>query len=79
MPFLLILASALASVIYAADGPLDVSKLKVGPATTVAELDLGKLKGDLQQICWSPDGTQLAWAQKTARRKYMLMIATVTP
>ena len=59
MPFLLILASALASVTYAADGPLDVSKLKVGPATTIAELDLGKLKGDLQQICWSPDGKQL--------------------
>jgi hypothetical protein len=59
MPFLLILASALASVIHAADGLLDVSKLRVAPATTVAELDLGKLKGDLQQICWSPDGKQI--------------------
>ena len=59
MPFLLILASALASVTYAADGPLDVSKLRVGPATTVAELDLGKLKGDLREICWSADGKQV--------------------
>ena len=31
MPFLLILASALASVTYAAEGLLDVSKTKVGP------------------------------------------------
>ena len=53
MPFLLILASALASVTLAAAGPLDVSTLRIGPSTTVAELDLGKLKGDLRQICWS--------------------------
>jgi hypothetical protein len=39
--------------------PLDVSALKVGSPTTVAELDLGKLKGDLRQIGWSADGAQL--------------------
>jgi hypothetical protein len=33
--------------------------LKVGAPATVAELDLGKLKGDLRQIGWSPDGAQL--------------------
>jgi hypothetical protein len=27
---------------------------------------------------WSADGAQLAWAQKTARKKYVLMIAPVT-
>jgi hypothetical protein len=25
----------------------------------VTEIDLGKLKGDLREICWSPDGAQL--------------------
>jgi hypothetical protein len=39
--------------------PVDVSTLKVGAPATVAELDLGKLKGDLRQVGWSPDGTEL--------------------
>jgi hypothetical protein len=38
---------------------VDVSILKVGAPATVAELDLGKLKGDLRQVGWSPDGTEL--------------------
>jgi len=59
MPFLLILASALASIAQAAPGPLDVSKLNIGQPTPVAELDLGKLKGDLREICWSEDGRQI--------------------
>ena len=42
-----------------ASGPIDVSTITVGPATTVAELDLGKLKGDLRQVGWSPDGAEL--------------------
>jgi hypothetical protein len=42
-----------------ASGPIDVSTITVGPATTVAELDLGKLKGDLRQVGWSPDGSEL--------------------
>jgi hypothetical protein len=40
-------------------GGLDVTALKVGAPAIVAELDLGKLKGDLRQIGWSPDGSQL--------------------
>lgn len=39
--------------------PVDVSTLKVGAPATVTELDLGKLKGDLRQVGWSLDGTQL--------------------
>jgi dipeptidyl aminopeptidase/acylaminoacyl peptidase len=39
---------------------LDVSSLTLGSPTTVAELDLGKLKGDLRQLSWSPDGSQIA-------------------
>ena len=47
---LLLLLAALAAI--------DVSTLKIGPPTTVTELDLGKLKGELRQLAWSPDGTQ---------------------
>ena len=39
--------------------PADVSALKVGAPTIVAELDLGKLKGELRQIAWSSDGSEL--------------------
>jgi hypothetical protein len=38
---------------------IDVSTVSVGAPTTVAELDLGKLKGDLRQVGWSSDGTEL--------------------
>ena len=43
-----------------APASLDVSSLNVGSQTTVAELDLGKLKGELRQLSWSPDGSQIA-------------------
>jgi hypothetical protein len=39
--------------------PADVSALKVGAPTIVAELDLGKLKGELRQIGWSASGDEL--------------------
>src|ERR1019366_6315209 len=38
---------------------IDVSAVKVGTHTTVTELDLGKLKGELRQVGWSPDGAEL--------------------
>jgi hypothetical protein len=38
---------------------VDVSTLKTGAPAVVAELDLGKLKGELRQLAWSPDGSQL--------------------
>ncbi len=37
------------------NGALDVSKLTIGAATMIAELDLGKLKGELRRLSWSPD------------------------
>src|SRR5439155_24742231 len=37
----------------------DVSRLVVSAPTIVAELDLGKLKGELRQIGWSSDGSEL--------------------
>jgi hypothetical protein len=39
--------------------PADVSALRVGAPTIVAELDLGKLKGELRQIGWSSDAGEL--------------------
>src|SRR5439155_5436138 len=39
--------------------PIDVSNVTPGPPKTVTELDLGKLKGDLRQIGWSNDASQL--------------------
>jgi WD40 repeat protein len=49
----------LLAVLQASTTAIDVSTLKVAPPTTIAELDLGKLKGELRQLGWSPDGTEL--------------------
>jgi hypothetical protein len=61
MLYLLLLASALSTspAQTPTSAPVDVSTLKVGAPAAVAELDLGKLKGDLREVCWSPDGAQL--------------------
>src|SRR5438045_224101 len=54
-----IVLSLLQGAPVASGTPLDVTALKVGAPAVVAELDLGKLKGDLRQLGWSADGTQL--------------------
>jgi hypothetical protein len=56
---LLILAWAAAEQTLGIAMPLDATAVKVGAPVFVAELDLGKLKGDLRQIGWSPDGSEL--------------------
>jgi hypothetical protein len=38
---------------------VDASAVRIGTPATIAQLDLGKLKGELRQVGWSPDGTQL--------------------
>jgi len=38
--------------------PIDAAAARVGAPAPVAELDLGKLKGDLRRLAWSEDGTQ---------------------
>ena len=38
---------------------VDVSTLKVSAPATIAELDLGSLKGDLKQIGWAPDNSEI--------------------
>lgn len=49
----------LLGVAAAAQSPaaFDVSSLTVGSPATIAELDMGKLKGELRQVSWSPDGS----------------------
>jgi len=51
------------SVLFQASGTppdaFDVATLKIGAPTAVVELDMGRLKGDLRQIGWSPDGEWL--------------------
>jgi hypothetical protein len=39
--------------------PLDVSRLEIGPPTVIAELDVGKMKGELRRLAWAPDGKVL--------------------
>jgi hypothetical protein len=39
---------------------LDVSSAKIGAPTVVADLDLGKLKGELRRVSWSVDDSELA-------------------
>ena len=60
MPWLPILAWVFASQgVGAFAVPIDVTAMTVGAPVVVADLDLGKLKGDLRQVGWSPDGLQL--------------------
>ncbi len=39
---------------------LDVSSLTIGAPTVVAELEVGKLKGELRRVSWSADASELA-------------------
>ena len=39
--------------------PVDASAVRVGAPATITELDLGKLKGELRQLGWSIDGSEL--------------------
>jgi hypothetical protein len=41
-----------------AQAPIDVAKTKLAAPATVAELDMGKLKGAPFRVGWSPDGAQ---------------------
>ncbi|HKB10510.1 MAG TPA: hypothetical protein VKD69_07645 [Vicinamibacterales bacterium] len=57
--FWLPLASLLSISLAQTPGVVDVSTLKVSAPLIVAELDLGSLKGELRQIGWAPDLSQL--------------------
>jgi hypothetical protein len=38
---------------------VDAAAVRVGSPMSVTELDLGKLKGELRELCWSRDGSEL--------------------
>jgi hypothetical protein len=57
--FWLALASLLSIWAVQTSGALDVSALRVSSPVVVAELDLGSLKGELRQVGWAPDLSQL--------------------
>jgi len=39
--------------------PIDAAAIEVGAAVAVAEIDTGRLKGELRRLSWSPDGAAL--------------------
>jgi hypothetical protein len=60
MLWLPILAWALASQGLGAFAvPFDVTSMTISAPMPIADLDLGKLKGDLREVAWSPDGAWL--------------------
>jgi hypothetical protein len=59
LQWLVLALSALFQASATAPDAYDVSTLTLGAPVAVAELDLGRLKGELRQLGWSPDHTQL--------------------
>src|SRR4051812_4112053 len=60
MHWLLALTSLLSiSHIQIPAAAVDASAVRIGTPATITQLDLGKLKGELRQVGWSPDGTKL--------------------
>jgi hypothetical protein len=55
----LLLAAAFVGQAQQASTPMNAKAVVLSAPTAVVELDLGKMKGDLQQLSWSPDGTQI--------------------
>jgi len=51
-------AILLAALLVQASTPADASQMTLGTALPVVEVDLGKLKGDLARLAWSPDGSE---------------------
>jgi len=59
MLWMLFLAAIAGQLLPPTAAAFNVSAIEIGAPTAVAELDLGKLQGDLRQIGWSSDGAQL--------------------
>jgi len=56
---ILTMTLALPAPVPQAPGAIDASAVKVGAPATLTDLDLGKLKGELRQLGWSIDGSEL--------------------
>jgi hypothetical protein len=68
MPWLFVVAwLAIPQVSAPPASPVNVSALKFGRPVAVAELDLGKLNGELRRLSWNDDGTQL-YVQTASRQ-----------
>jgi hypothetical protein len=52
------LSLVLAACLQAAASTADARQVTLATPQPIAELDLGKLKGDLTRLSWSPDGSQ---------------------
>lgn len=62
-----VLLLAARPLVVAGQTPLDIAALQFSPATTIAELDMGKLKGEPSRLAWSADG-RLLYLQTTENR-----------
>jgi hypothetical protein len=52
------LSLVLAACLQAAAPPADARQVTLAAPQPIAELDLGKMKGDVARLSWSPDGSQ---------------------
>jgi hypothetical protein len=62
MAWLLVASTLLSLSTSAVQTPataIDAATVKIGPPVAVSEFDLGKLKGALQRVAWSADGSEL--------------------
>jgi hypothetical protein len=59
LQWLVLALSALFQASAAPPDAYDVATLKIGAPSPIVELDMGRLKGDLRQVGWSPDGEWL--------------------
>ncbi|HEY3384301.1 MAG TPA: hypothetical protein VGK32_21285 [Vicinamibacterales bacterium] len=57
--FWILCLAVLMSPQTAASAAIDVSTLTIGAPHIVAEIDTGKLKGEIRQLAWSPDATAI--------------------
>jgi hypothetical protein len=46
-------------VLLLGQGPMKVGSLTFAPATTIAEIDTDRVKGQPSKVAWSPDGSEL--------------------
>jgi len=58
LQWLVLALSALFQTSATPPDAFDVATLKIGAPTPIVELDLGRLKGDLREVSWSPDLTE---------------------
>ena len=53
-----------------AAGQIDASLVSISAPTAIVEIDVGKLKGDLVRLSWSPDGTQFYLQTSETDRRF---------